>query len=141
MQMEFNDDGSLKVKEKVPKKLLSQPHIKVLKLIKELSFPVGRKLMAEVLRGEENTRIKQFKLNYKNNFGTLGLYDTKDVYELLDTMLSKNLIEIIKSGVNFYPVIKMTPKGQQQLENPTDIEEQYCIEQDNLCQITEDDKK
>ena len=84
---------------KISKKLLNQPHIKVLKLIKELNFSIGRRLMAEVLRGEENNRIKKLKFHYKNNFGALGLYAAQDIFELLDIMISKNFIEG-KTGVN-----------------------------------------
>ena len=58
--MEFNPDGTLKVtKRKV------SDHLIVLRLVDELHFSLGKKLFVDVLRGEENTRIKKLDLHKK----------------------------------------------------------------------------
>jgi superfamily II DNA helicase RecQ len=119
--MEFNEDGSLKIPKNVLKDLESletetPDHIKVLRLINELEFSVGKKFLAEILKGERNSKIKKFSFQNLLNHGALDLYDYRDIYELIDKMILNGIIEVAKLPQNkFMPVIKITPKGKQEL--------------------------
>ncbi len=144
MQLEFNEDGSLKVKKRVKKNFSEEefPHIKVLKLIRELNFPIGRRLIAETLRGENNQKLKKLGLHKKEFYGSLDLYDKKDIQELLDIMISKGMIEIIKSPKsNFYPVIQITIKGLKEIREPKNLEYEYNQNNEHICRITKEDRK
>jgi superfamily I DNA/RNA helicase len=146
--MEFNEDGSLKIPKNVLKDLESletetPDHIKVLRLINELEFSVGKKFLAEILKGERNSKIKKFSFQNLLNHGALDLYDYRDIYELIDKMILNGIIEVAKLPQNkFMPVIKITPKGKQELSNPENTTLNTfskCIQK--TTEITEQDKE
>jgi len=143
MQMEFKEDGSLKLSKTTLKPKKEEfPHISVLSLIRELSFPVGKKLLAQVLKGEISPKIKKLNLHVKTKFGSLDLYSFKDIYDLLDLMISKNLIEITRSGIsNNYPVVSITKKGLEELKSPSDLKKVYHMKDEKISQITDQDKE
>lgn len=148
MDIEFNSDGSIKVPESL-KGRLSKPvkelpdHIKVLKLIDEMSFPVGRKLLAEILIGEKNPRIKKLQLNQLLNYGSLDLYDYKDIYRLIEKMQTQGLIEITKTRTSgFLPVIQATRKGQEEMVRPIEDGDSCEYEMDiDEDPVTDEDRK
>jgi len=110
--MEFNPDGTLKVtKHKI------SDHVTVLRLMDELSFPLGKKLFVQVLRGEENSRIKKLDLHKKIYHGSLGGYDGDELTRFIDILISVGFI-IIQKHQGRYPVLYMTKKGKEELQNP-----------------------
>ncbi len=150
MDIEFDEDGSLKLPEGIKKELSVldnqiPDHVHVLRLIDELDYPVGRKLLAEVLRGESTSRIKRLSLDSSLGFGALDLYDYRDIYDLVDKMVLNGLIEISKLPQNkFMPVIMLTAKGRTELSNPDETGSTLetfstCIKK--ITEITEEDKK
>ena len=120
MKVQFNADGSLKIPENIQAKK-SNPtpdHIKVLRLVNRLEFPVGRKLLAAILHGDMTNQIRQLSLHRLLEHSSLDLYDYKDIYELLDRMLFDNLIEISRAkNARYLPVLTITPKGKKEMEN------------------------
>ncbi len=150
MVLEFNSDGSLKIPDKLKKELKDiskeiPPHYKVLKLVNELNFPVGRKLLAEILRAENTARIKKLRLDNLINYGALDLYGSEDIYDLLERMILSGLIEISKlSKSKYMPVVVLTKKGITELENPsegTKVLDSFSSCLENTTEITDDDKK
>jgi superfamily II DNA helicase RecQ len=148
MNIEFNEDGSLKLPDNVKKEISDMEieipdYIKVLKLLSELEFSVGRKLLAEILRGETSSKIKRLGLASLFNHGALDLYGSKDIQELLDKMILNGLIEIKKLPKNkFMPVISITQKGKLELEKP--IKNESCLDTfknciKRTCEITDED--
>lgn len=109
--MEFNSDGSLKVSKK------HNDHLSVLRLIDEMDFPVGKKLIASALRGEVNAKIKRCKLDKKIYHGSLGGYDEEDLVRFIEYLLNQGLLQIEKSKQ--FTVIVLSQKGIDELENPS----------------------
>lgn len=96
------------------------PHILVLGLIKESSIGMGRSLLSSCLRGERDDRLVKLKLNRLVHYGSLPLYDTKDIFELLDLMQGKGMIELKGLPSNkFIKVLGITAKGEEELKNPS----------------------
>ena len=108
--MEFNPDGSLKVKKAAPR-----DHLVVFRLLVELDFPVGKKLLAQVLRGEEDAKILRLKLDRKVNHGALGGYEESDLINFIDYLISKGLLAIHQQNGK-YPVVTLTTAGENELE-------------------------
>lgn len=124
MKYKFNSDGSLNVSKTIQKVTQEQdyPHTKVLQLLLELPYSVGKKYLSEILRGDETTRIKKNNLQRLNSFGALAMYDDSDVYNLLTEMTQKCLIKVERGGSSGYlPLIVVTKKGKDELYNPQDI--------------------
>ncbi len=117
--MEFNPDGTLKVtKRKV------SDHLIVLRLVDELHFSLGKKLFVDVLRGEENTRIKKLDLHKKIYHGALGGYDGDELLQFIEILIVVGFIEIeLQKGK--YPVLSMTKKGKEELN---DSKEEFMID-------------
>lgn len=108
--MEFNSDGSLKVTVKK-----SRDHLSVLRLLDEMDFNVGKKLLASALRGEVNERIKRCRLDKKIYHGSLGGYDEEDLIRFIEHLLSIGLLQIEKSKQ--YTVVALSKKGVEELDN------------------------
>ncbi len=128
--MEFNSDGSLRVhgegkaKDDETLELYQEesPEQSLLLLIDELPFPVGKKLLSEAIRGEDNSRIRKLRLNLCEHYGALDLFDGKDVYDLIDNLLFDDLLEITKTrSSKYYPVLRVTSKGREFLSSPTSM--------------------
>ncbi len=91
-----------------------QDHLTVFRLLTELDFPLGKKLLIQVLRGEENIRIKKHNLHKKIHHGSLGGYDEEQLKPFLDFLIEKKYLEVeYKDGR--YPVILMSSKGEEEL--------------------------
>ncbi len=138
--MEFNSDGSIKVPEILKDRKKVPDHIKILYLIREVPFPLGKKFLAEIIKGEHNNRIKKFKLSKLENFGALELYDYKDIYELIEKMKIRGFLQITQDrGSRYLPVLKCTKKGEKEIE--TGGSEEEIISTYDINEVTERDKK
>ncbi|MGM5480259.1 MAG: UvrD-helicase domain-containing protein [Nanobdellota archaeon] len=111
--MKFNKDGSLKAVKK------KQDHVTVFRLIDELDFPVGKKLLVQLLRGELSSRIKKLGLDDKVYFGSLGGYDSKQLLSFIEYLLKKEFVQINKIK-NRYAVVELTSKGEQEIQLPAE---------------------
>ena len=122
--MEFNPDGSLRIGKHGKKENLEMleeetSELAILRLMEELPFPVGKRLLCDVLRGEDESRIRKLRLHLCEHHGALDLMGDRDIYETLDSMMFDGLIEITKTRTSkYYPVLNMTVKGKEFLENP-----------------------
>jgi len=107
--MKFNKDGSLSA----PKKIF-RDHILIFQLISELDFPVGKKLLIKILRGEVNERIRRLGLDKKIHFGVLGGYQELEISNFLEFLIRKNLL-VVSLEKNRYPVITLSPSAEKEI--------------------------
>lgn len=107
--MEFNEDGTLKVTKKK-----TSDHLTVLRLLDELDFPLGKRLFIQVLRGEENARIKKLNLHTKVYHGSLGGYSDEELSLFLESLIAKGLVQT-KRQHERYTVLVLTRLGQEEL--------------------------
>jgi len=122
-----------------------KPHLSILGLIVESNLGLGRQLVAEVLTGELNSRIKKLKLDKLVHFDSLPLYDKKDIFELMDLLLYKKYIEYRPVPNNkFIKVLHLTEKGKDELRNPCDditVTKSFNGYYSKIDMVTENDKK
>ncbi len=121
--IQFNADGSLAVKKSVPR-----DHIQLFALLKELSFPVGKKLFVQLLRGEKNARISRLQLDKNAHFGCLGGYQEEELNTFLDFLLGKEFL-VIQKHQGRYPVLHLTSKGEKEF---VDREHSYKVDEVEL---------
>ena len=97
-----------------------KPHVLILGLINESNLGMGRQLLASCIIGEENEKIRKLKLDRLVHFGSLPLYEKKDVFELVDVLINKKFIEFVPLATNRYiRVLGITEKGKEELKNPS----------------------
>ncbi|NTV23396.1 MAG: UvrD-helicase domain-containing protein [Nanoarchaeota archaeon] len=121
-----------------------KPHIFILGAIKDSPVNIGRQLLAQVIVGEGDERTAKLRLNRMVQFGSLPLYDKKDVLELTDQMISKGLIELSGLPGNTYiKVLSLTPKGLAELKNPSaalQLGKSYDGPYKNIEKVTDEDR-
>ncbi len=138
--MEFNSDGSLKVSKKS-----SEDHISVFKLIDELEFFIGKKLLMELLRGETNSKVMKHNFHRKIYHGCLGGYEKEEISLFIDYLINLKFLRI-KKEKGLYSVLVLTDKAREEIDN-----KEFSFKVDGLkdntnkitfpsCEITEKDK-
>lgn len=113
MSFSFNEDGSLAVK-----KPLRRDHLPMLKALLEMPFSPGKKLLISHVQGKENSKTARLKLNRYLSFGDLGGYEEKDLYKLIDFLMSSKFIAQ-KKQKGLYPVLVLTKKGEDEIAHPS----------------------
>ncbi|MFA6072534.1 MAG: UvrD-helicase domain-containing protein [Candidatus Woesearchaeota archaeon] len=94
-------------------------YIIVLKSIKELPFNVGKKLLMDFLRGDdEHPSIINNRLDLLSSFGLINC-EKDELENLIDSLLKENYIEYTSVQQNkFWKVLKLTTKGMAELKDP-----------------------
>jgi superfamily I DNA/RNA helicase len=139
--MEFNADGTLKVKREIVKPPENMDHIILLKAIQELPFNVGKKLLINFLQGQTTIKsITQNKLDKLESFGCLA-YQEDELEELIDKLSSKRFIESASiKGKSYFKVINITQKGINEINNPVQFQAKKQYESFKT-EITEEDRR
>lgn len=99
------------------KNILLTDHLPVFRLIAELSFPVGKKLLAATLRGEETIQIKKLRLHKLSQHGVLGGYSTHELLVFLDYLVDEKFLHVEKKQGKFL-VLVLANKALEELKNP-----------------------
>ncbi|MFW5977545.1 MAG: UvrD-helicase domain-containing protein [Candidatus Nanoarchaeia archaeon] len=84
---------------------ISKDHLPVFRLIAELSFPVGKKLLVASLRGEKTSQIKRLQLHKHSQFGVLGGYSSHELLVFIDYLLEKNFLHVEKKQGKFLVLV------------------------------------
>ncbi len=95
-------------------------HLLILKAITELPFNVGRKLLIDILRGEDdNPSINNNRLDLLPSFASMS-YSEVELEDLIDTLLREKYIEYTSIPQNkYWKVLRLTTKGTSELRDPT----------------------
>lgn len=93
-------------------------YINVLKALREIPFPVGKKLLTDFLRGKgEQESIRRNRLHNYTSFGALAGYDGHEVTAIIENLAINNCIEQVQLH-SFMKGYKVTSKGMQELAEP-----------------------
>ncbi len=107
--IEFNSDGSLKVSSR------KQDHLTVFNLLDELEFSVGRKLLVQLLRGDDSLRIKRLGLDKLVYHGSLGGHDESDLFAFIEYLLKEEFLSITHFKPTM-PVLELTEKARNEMD-------------------------
>lgn len=108
--MKFNEDGSLSIPKQTKK-----DHITLFLFISELSFPLGKKLLVQGLRGDINDKTKRCFLHKKVYFGSLGGYSEEELLLFIEALLLKGYLQIEKQK-GIYQVVVLTKLAKIELD-------------------------
>ncbi len=94
-------------------------YIFVLKALKDIPFCVGKRLLADFLRGNSsNKSIKKNRLYELSSFGTLA-YEKEEIYDVLQDLAFNGLVrEKTLNGNRFLKVLELSEKGMDEIESP-----------------------
>jgi len=95
-------------------------YLQILKALDEIPFSVGKRLLTEFLQGKDHASINRNRLQRLPSFGSLSGYEKGELQEMIERLVSNRLIE--KTSLRDKPFIKVfsiTPKGKQEIINPT----------------------
>ena len=118
-------------------------YLKVIRAVEGMPFSIGKNLLIDFLHGNiKNESVKRNNLNKKILFGFLQLYSRKEVEEVVENLLSNNLLEYQPLQDNkFIKVIVITEKGKRELIEPNlykkKLSNRFII---NRTEITDEDK-
>jgi len=118
-------------------------YLKVIRAVESMPFNVGKNLLIDFLNGDaKNESVKRNNLDKKPLFGFLQLYSRKEVEELVENLLSNNLLEYWQLPENrFIKVIAATEKGVRELIEPSHykkkLSNRFAIKE---TKVTEEDK-
>ncbi len=118
-------------------------YIKAIRAVESMPFNVGKNLLVEFMHGNlKNESVKRNSLNKKTLFGFLQLYSRKEVEDVVENLLSNNLLEYQQLPDNiFIKVIAVTEKGKRELANPSHykkkLSNRFIISE---TEITKEDK-
>jgi superfamily I DNA/RNA helicase len=139
--VEFNEDGSIKWGEELITRKQEEPYILTLQTINELPFPVGKKLVIEILQGKDsNKTIKKHKFDRLFSFGIL-CYDNRELYEILDTLESDGFIQYGSHNGKAWKVLTLTKKGKKELDSPSFYRKKHKLPKIHETIITLEDRK
>ena len=95
-------------------------YLQILKTVKEIPFNVGKKLLIDVITGNEsNKSVIKNRLNKLESFGSMA-YESDELYDIIENLLMNNLLEFTSiQGNKFWKVLDITQKGIEELSNPT----------------------
>jgi superfamily I DNA/RNA helicase len=120
-----------------------RPHINILRFLSDLPYGCGKSLLSEVLIGKKTKQVKKLHLDKKILYGSLALYDKKDVVDLINLLIHKEYLSYERPQGKYFKILKLTEKGKKELQEPHEIKEirnsvdvSYQIEK-----VTNDDKK
>jgi superfamily I DNA/RNA helicase len=117
-------------------------YIIVLKAVKELPFNVGKKLLVDFLRGNnDHPSISNNHLDDLSLFGEMS-YGEEELEELIDSLLREGLLEYgIVQQNKYWKVIKLSIKGIKELKDPRRNNSKFSpLIKDNKTLISEQDK-
>lgn len=103
----------------------SKDYLAVLRSLNEIPFPVGRNLLAEFLHGDEtNSSIEKNKMYEMHNFGALNFLGIEKIFEMIEDMIRKELIDLSPSIFNKnIKVLSISKEGTEELIHPGGIDE------------------
>ncbi|MFH1916200.1 MAG: UvrD-helicase domain-containing protein [Nanoarchaeota archaeon] len=114
-------------------------YLGILNALDEIPFPVGKKLLIDVLLGEsKNQSIVKNRLFRLKSFGSIA-YSASELSDLIESLITNRLIEYVRLA-GFQKVLVLTAKGNEELKSPShkDISVQAARFQ---TRITNDDKR
>jgi len=91
----------------------------ILQCITELNQPLGREKLSQVLRGSEATSITKYGHDQVPSHGVLKLFTGNRIVEMLDWLIEHGYLKLIGGA---YPVVQLSPKGEQALREELPIE-------------------
>lgn len=87
---------------------ITQEALMIFSCIKRMGERFGVTLTAQVLKGSQNKRIREFKFEQLSTFGLLKHYKEKQIIDMINYLLAESYLVLTDSK---YPVVKLAEKS------------------------------
>lgn len=87
---------------------------KVLSCVYRMSRPYGVNMIIDVLRGSQNKKLLDLKLNELSTYGIMKSYSKENLKEFINTLTAHSFLESVEGE---YPVIKLNQKSIEVLKS------------------------
>ncbi len=121
----------------------SLDYLYVLKSLNEIPFPVGKKLLADFLKGDmKNSSVKKNKMYLMHNFGALKNSSVSKIRSMIENLITNGLIDLSQGFNKFSKVLGISLKGKEELMSPS-LNKKKIKNKVNLdyVKISEEDRK
>lgn len=105
---------------------------KVLSCVKRMNERFGKSLVAQVLAGSSNQRIKQFHFQSLSTYGLMKNRKQKAIADLIDFLTASGYLAA-EGGQ--YPVLKLTPAGVDVLKGETQVFRKEAVKVDHTLPV------
>ena len=87
---------------------------KILSCVVRMKERFGVKLVAEVLSGSNNQKVRQWQFNKLSTYGIMGTQTIKEITDIINRLIADQYLQITRDG---YPIVKLGPKAIPVLKN------------------------
>lgn len=91
----------------------------ILKCVQESKWDVGRGKLAKILKGSRAKDIMEFQYHRLESYGQLAFFTVNEIEQFIDQLIRAGYMKVIGGK---YPVVHLTPAGEQALEQDASIE-------------------
>jgi len=122
-----------------------KPHLTVLGLLDSVYLNLGKTIISDCLIGEDTERIRSLNLNKNIYYSSLPLFQREDVFELIDILIKKKLIESVPlKGKPYIKTLQITKKGKEEIKEQRldiDLKKNFKGYYSNIEKVENDDIK
>lgn len=101
---------------------MKKPHIPILKSFDELPFNIGKKSLVDFVKGNPNPTIDKNNLSELNSYGCLYMLDLREVFSIIDWLISKNLLQLETINGGFQVVKRTLEGGKEAYDSKLDFD-------------------
>ncbi|MFB4164383.1 DNA helicase RecQ [Alteribacillus sp. JSM 102045] len=107
----------------------------VFSCVKRMRERYGKTMVAQVLTGSSNQKLRQLKLHTLSTYGLLKNQSQKDVNEFIDFLIAHQYLQLMEGA---YPILKLTQrsldvlKGNQKVMKKETLSAQHVSKEDPL---------
>ncbi|GAF64514.1 putative helicase [Bacillus sp. TS-2] len=105
----------------------------ILSTIKRLRERYGKTMIAQVVVGSSNQKVKQWNLDDVSTYGLLNSWSLKETTSFIDYLIAEQFLKPTNSS---YPVLELTNKALYVLKGQQKIEQRI---RENIESVSEDD--
>ncbi len=118
--------------------------LKIFSCIKRMNEKFGKTLVAQVLKGSNNKKVKQFRFNELSTYGLMKEYTEKDIVSLIDFLVAEGYVSLSNSQ---FPILTLNEKalfvlkGQEKVYKKEKLRANTIIEDNGLFELLRDVRK
>ena len=87
---------------------------KILSCVVRMQERFGVKLVAEVLSGSNNQKVRQWQFNKLSTYGIMATQTIKEITDTINKLIADQYLQVTRDG---YPIVKLAPKAIPVLKN------------------------
>ena len=91
---------------------------KIFSCIRHMKERFGASLVAEVLKGSQNKKVKQFRFNLLSTYGIMKEYTLKEIKDIINILIAEGYIHLTEGQ---YPITQISQKAIPVLKGESEV--------------------